>query len=108
MLLVTAQATSPLLPTTIGGDPGRVTPATRRVRARGPAAGQTNTARYQTLGTPRPRCRSLASSAPPVAERRPATAQALLAARCVPAGASPPRSAATAGTSAAAAARGRP
>ena len=42
-------------------------------------SGKINEARYQVFGTPSLRCMSLATMAPPVAERRPETAQLLLA-----------------------------
>src|SRR5271155_4857401 len=72
--LVKPHATSPLLPATSQGTPGSVTPARRCARVSRHAIA----ARYQMLGADRPRCMSLATTAPPPAVRRPATAQLLL------------------------------
>ncbi len=74
-LFVKPQATWPLLPTTTKPEPGSITPVTRRSA---PAASNTSEARYQVFGTPRPRCMSSASSAPPWVVWLPATAQLLL------------------------------
>src|ERR1700712_2789376 len=67
----------PLEPATINGAPGSVTPL--RSRAGCPEeAFIRRRARYQTMGTRARKCMSLAIKAPPVAVRRPLTAQLLL------------------------------
>src|SRR4051812_514483 len=58
--LVKPHATLPLLPATIAGVPGSVTPVTL-------VPGYSNDARYQVLGTPWSRCMSFATIAVPVA-----------------------------------------
>ena len=64
---VNPHAMLPLLPATIAGMPGRLTPVTLC----GP---QEIEARYQVLGTDRPKCMSFARSPAPEAVRAPATA----------------------------------
>src|SRR5262245_19325408 len=61
----------PLEPATNTGAPGSVTP----LRSNAPVFKR---ARYQVVGRRRDRCMSLATSAPPLAVRRPAKAQLLL------------------------------
>ncbi len=61
----------PLEPATITGAPGSVSP----MRSSAPTFRR---ARYQVVGTRRPRCMSLATSAPPPAVKEPAIAQLLL------------------------------
>ena len=76
--LVKPQATRPLLPTTMIGAPGRLTPTTSMAASASPSGATTSRARYQVLGTRMPRCMSLATMAAPWAVSAPATAQLLL------------------------------
>ena len=66
----------PLLPAITSGVPGSVTPVTSI--AASPGAARMSRARYHTFGTRSARCMSLATIAPPLAVRLPATAQLLL------------------------------
>ena len=76
-VLVNPQAIRPLLPTTIPGPPGTVTPTARR-RAVPFSSGHSRQALYQMLGTRRCRCISLATHARLSAVLDPARAQLLL------------------------------
>src|SRR5580692_1657365 len=67
---VNPQAILPVLPATIIGDPGSVTPVSS-------CPGHFSDIRYQMLGTPRLRCMSFAMSAPPPDASAPATAKLL-------------------------------
>ncbi len=71
-VVVKLQAMCPLWPSTRNGTPGAVAP-TRTL------PGHSSRARYHTLGKPKPRCGSPASSGAPVALCLPSIAQALLA-----------------------------
>ncbi len=77
-LLVNPQATWPLLPTTIAGVPGSVTPVILCSPPGSSFVPHTNDARYHTCGTRSPRCMSSATIARPSAVWLPATAQLLL------------------------------
>jgi hypothetical protein len=66
--LVKPQAILPVLPATSMGAPGSVTPVSL-------CPGHLSDMRYQMFGTPRWRCMSFATSAPPPAARAPATAK---------------------------------
>src|SRR3954452_20396997 len=59
------------------GAPGRVMPVMSRAIRSEPSS-STSLARYQTFGTRKPRCMSLATMAAPFELIRPATAKALL------------------------------
>ena len=76
-LLVKPHAILPLLPATMFGAPGSVTPVMLRL-APVSLFSSMSRARYQMLGTRRPRCMSLATMAAPRLLRAPPTAQLLL------------------------------